>query len=173
MVQRAYLNSPGVDGNQELFLIGENFSECPSALNVFYGGEKIAINESNQSQILAVVPSDLQRSGANKIIIEKRGCSNNRLTTIDLTTPVSDEGISKDDFTTRESAPIDIFPFSYVDVEVNCQTNEKAISGGFKYSTWEVRTVQSYSGGIKWIFKAFNNSSATSVGNVFYAECVK
>ena len=172
-VDRAYLESAGIDGGRSLILLGENFSNCPQLINVFYAGEKISVTTSNQNQIMAVVPINLQRSGANKIIIEKNACPLNRYNSIDLTTDPSDEGISRDDFTTRESAPVDIFPFSYVDVEVNCLPEEKAISGGFKYSTWEVRTVQSYPSGTKWIFKAYNNSDATSMGNVFYAECVK
>jgi len=173
ILNRAYVDAPNEEGMRNLYILGMNFPLCTEFLNVYFAGREIEISASNPTQILAQLPSDLYKTGANKILVEKIGCPASRSSTIDLTVERGDEGISRDDFTTRASAPVDIFPFSFVDVEVNCLEDEKAISGGFKYSTWEVRTVRSYPVGTKWVFRAYNNSKATSLGNEFFAECVK
>ena len=86
--------------------------------------------------------------------------------------PQSDsQGASE--FTKRQTSPFSVFPYSYAEVEVACDPDEMAISGGFAFSTWEIKLVSSYPDGRYWRFKIYNNENITSMANEFYAICVR
>ena len=161
-------NSENEDGI--MTISGKEFPESASDTRVTLAGENLIIISASETVILTKVRKNDYKEGSYRVEVTKTRCLN-RYATMDATITNNSSSGSTTEFITRKTTSFTIFPNSYAEVEVACNADEKAISGGFIFATWEIKLVSSYPDGRYWRFKVYNNENLTSWNNEFFAIC--
>lgn len=152
---------------------GKYFPSCVRQARVTFAGKALQILSINSEDIQAQINAADYQNGSYKIQVNKTNCQN-KIGVMDATISIDSYTSGPgSEFTTRKSSQVAIYPYSYAEVNVACNPDEMAISGGFIFSTWEVKLVSSYPEGRNWKFKVYNNESLISSFNEFYAVCVR
>jgi hypothetical protein len=159
-------NSDGI-----IRITGEDFPSCRENASVSLAEKNLQIISINKKEILAQIKNADYQNGTYKVQVRKTNCRN-ICGFMDATISDASGAPAGNEYITRKSAAVTIYPYSYAEVQVACNSDEKPISGGFIFATWEIKLVSSYPDGRYWRFKVYNNESIISSFNEFYAICV-
>lgn len=165
---------PGQDNTNGIINIyGVDLPDCSQNTKVTFAGKALQILSANGQEIQAQINAADYQNGSYRIQVNKTNCQN-KIGVMDATINIaSNTGGPGSEFTTRKSSAVTIYPYSYSEVNVACNPDEKPISGGFIFATYEIKLVSSYPEGNLWRFKVYNNESIISSFNEFYAICVR
>jgi hypothetical protein len=161
--------------NEDIGIItisGDDFPVCKENAIVTLAQKPLKIITINKKEIQAQINRDDYQNGSYQVQVGKTNCRNIS-GSMDATISDASGTGSQSEFTTRKTSAITIYPYSYAEVSVVCNSDETPISGGFIFATWEVKLVSSYPDGKNWNFKVYNNESLISSFNEFYAICVR
>jgi hypothetical protein len=159
-----------IDGIISIF--GEDFPNCRENASVILAEKQLQIISINKKEIQAKINNADYQNGTYKVQVRKTNCRN-ICGFMDATIWDALGAGTGNEFITRKSPQVTIYPYSYAEVQVACNLDEKPISGGFFFATWEIKLVSSYPDGRNWRFKVYNNESVISSFNEFYAICVR
>lgn len=172
-IHKIIFSPPGQNEDIGIITIsGEDFPNCKENSIVTLAQKPLKIISINQKEIQAQINRDDYKNGSYLVRVRKTKCLNN-YGSMDATVSDASGTGSQNEFTTRKTSAITVYPYSYAEVSVACNPDETPISGGFIFATWEVKLVSSYPEGKNWRFKVYNNESLISSFNEFYAVCVR
>ncbi len=153
-------------------LINISGKEFSGNTTVTMAGKRLVVVASDENKISANIKKEDYQDGTYKILVWNFGCPH-KAGRMDATISNFSETTVSSTFTTKKTQNVPVYPYSYAEIQVSCSPEEKAISGGFVFSTWEVKLVSSYPDGTTWRFKVYNNEGIVSQFNEFYAVCVR
>jgi len=176
VIQSAIFDFPEEAAEPGVVVIkGAFFPNCKENVGLKIDGIPLKVLESTPEQTIAT-KDNKDLVGNFKLIVKKKLCPvGTRFAEIDVT--LSAGGGSSDPtprgllFNIESTTALPIYPFSYAEIDVAWGSGKTPISGGYKFSTYGLKVVESYPIENNWHFKVYNDEDITSVSNVFYTVC--